>query len=178
MPSTGLRIPRRCQPPIPSTIRILPWNVSLTAHAGHRRQGPLARSPRQHRRQAAPQRPEDRCCAMRGPQHLRRVLPRQVYVHPPNERARQGASPGVQLRVWGYKETMWSTICTVLALWLSALGICFLERWQLTGLYSEVLCFPAQADPLQPHSRWYVFLSMHCAFAVKTRMRDLPRHVC
>ena len=54
----------------------------------------------------------------------------------------------------------------------------FLERWQLTGLYSEVLCFPAQADPLQPHSRWYVFLSMHCAFALKTRMRDLPRHVC
>lgn len=49
---------------------------------GHRRQGPPPRSPGLHGRQAAAQRPEDRRCAMRGPEHLRRVLPREAYVPP------------------------------------------------------------------------------------------------
>ena len=52
----------------------------LTLVKGHRRQGPPSRSPGLHGRQAAAQRPEDRRCAMRGPEHLRRVLPREAYV--------------------------------------------------------------------------------------------------
>jgi len=48
----------------------------------HRRQGPLAWSPCQHRRQAASQWTEDCCRPLRGPQHLWRVLPRQTYVKP------------------------------------------------------------------------------------------------
>ena len=65
--SVGSRTSPPCQLALPSTPRIShfsPWSLSLTAHPGHRRQGPLARSPRQHRRQAAPQRSEDRRRAM------------------------------------------------------------------------------------------------------------------
>jgi hypothetical protein len=46
----------------------------------HRWQGPSAWPSCQHCCQAAPQRPEDCRCPLRGPQHLRRVLPREAYV--------------------------------------------------------------------------------------------------
>jgi hypothetical protein len=56
--------PPRSHSTIAQNIKNLARILSLTLPSGHRRQGPLARSPRQHRRQAAPQRPEDRRCAM------------------------------------------------------------------------------------------------------------------
>lgn len=51
----------------------------------HRRQGPSPWSSCLHRRQAASQRPEDRRCPHRGPQHLWRVLPCQAYVDSPSQ---------------------------------------------------------------------------------------------
>lgn len=50
-----------------------------------RRQGPPSRPPGLHGRQAASERPEGCRCPLRAAQHFRRVLPREAYVHPPNQ---------------------------------------------------------------------------------------------
>ena len=55
------------------------WANGLSS-GRHRWQGPPPRPSGLHRGQAAPQRSEDRCCPLRGPEHLGRVLPREAYV--------------------------------------------------------------------------------------------------
>lgn len=59
------------------------WMSMLRSVTGcHRWQGPSPRTIGIDRGQAAPQWPEDCCRPLRGPQHLRRVLPRKAYVFP------------------------------------------------------------------------------------------------
>lgn len=108
----------------------------------HRWQGPPSGSPGVHRRQAAAQRPEDRRCPLRGPQHLRRVLPRQAYVLPRNTNRLSNEPPR-----WMADDQSHIT-------W----DIRVVERWTKADIleYSQVPRVPAQDDPIQPHPRWYV----------------------
>jgi hypothetical protein len=109
--------------PSPHNCKTTPANTVQ----GHRRQGAPSRSPGLHGRQAAAQRPEDRRCAMRGLEHLRRVLPREAYVSPdPPKRLYEEQS--TRRRVMEYT----ALLCIASYTWSSQrhVPLLFIERFE------------------------------------------------